>query len=331
MGLPCIGALTRRAIVPLLALAAMTAAQADAQPTADPRPVRVILRARLPASGAAPRLVLEGQAFQASPALACFYQRRDFASAWSDGEALRPQVEELFAALQAAPDDGLRTEDYRLAALQRQAAAVRSRPDAGSLADLDLLLSDAFLTFAGHLSNGKVNPAAIYRDCALGRDTVDPAAVLESALQANRVRAALAELAPSDRGYELLRAALGRYRRLALLDVAEPIPPGPTLRQGIAGSGSPRCGRAWPRPPPPTRTAGAEPLPPAAEPDRFDVPLAAALRRFQARHGLEEDGVAGRAVLAELNQRAADHVRQIEINLDRWRWLPRDLGERTSW
>ena len=324
-----IGALTRRTIVLLLALAAMTGAQAGAQPPADPGPVQVILRARLPASGAAPRLVLEGQAFQASPALACFYQGRDFAPAWSDGAALRPWIEDLFAALAAAPDDGLRAEGYRLAALQRLAAAVRSRPDAGSLAELDLLLSDAFLTFAGHLSNGKVNPAAIYRDCALGRDTVDPAAVLESALQANQVRAALAELAPSDRGYELLRAALGRYRRLALLDVAEPIPPGPALRQGDQGERVAALrARLAEAAAADNDTAGAEPLPTAAEPDLFDAPLAAALRRFQARHGLEEDGVAGRAVLAELNQRAADHVRQIEVNLERWRWLPRDLGKR---
>ena len=52
------------------------------------------------------------------------------------------------------------------------------------------------------------------------------------------------------------------------------------------------------------------------------------MRAFQRRHGLEEDGVAGPATLAELNQRAEDHVRQIEVNLERWRWLPRDLGRR---
>src|SRR6476619_2358908 len=116
-----VGAVTRRAIVLLLALTGAS----GAQPSAEPGPVRVVLRARLPASGAAPRLVLEGQAFRGAPALSCFYQRRDFAPAWSDGDALRPRVEELFAALAAAPDDGLRTEDYRLAALQRLAAAVR--------------------------------------------------------------------------------------------------------------------------------------------------------------------------------------------------------------
>ena len=52
------------------------------------------------------------------------------------------------------------------------------------------------------------------------------------------------------------------------------------------------------------------------------------MRGFQRRHGLEEDGVAGPATLAELNQQAEDHVRQIEVNLERWRWLPRDLGRR---
>ncbi|HSN87565.1 MAG TPA: hypothetical protein VL025_12445, partial [Thermoanaerobaculia bacterium] len=113
--------------------------------------VRVILRTELPASGAAPRLEIEGQGFRASPFLSCFYERREFLPAWSVDGNLRPEAEELLAALAAAGNDGLRAGDYRPEELARLAAEARSRPEAGSLAELDRRLSDAFLTFAAHL------------------------------------------------------------------------------------------------------------------------------------------------------------------------------------
>jgi murein L,D-transpeptidase YcbB/YkuD len=324
-------ALVRRFLLSLLALALLvlpgvgSRARPETQEPPAPDPVRVVLRALIPASGAPPRLEIEGRGFQASPALPCFYQRRDFVPAWSAGGALRPEVQELLAALAAAADDGLRAEDYRTTALERLAAAMGSRPEAGALADLDLLLSDAFLTFAAHLRNGKVNPEAIYRDCALGRDVADLATVLEEALAARRVRATLAGLAPPHRGYELLRQALGRYRRIAATGGPVPVPPGPTLRAGDRGE---RIVALRARLSEAAASDADEPLPVEASPDLFDAPLAEAVRAFQRRHGLEDDGVVGPATLAELNLRAEDHVRQIEVNLERWRWLPRDLGRR---
>ena len=67
---------------------------------------------------------------------------------------------------------------------------------------------------------------------------------------------------------------------------------------------------------------------PQAEADLFDQPLVAALLHFQQRHGLEPDGRLGKKTVAALNVSAAERVRQIELNLERWRWLPQDLGAR---
>jgi L,D-transpeptidase YcbB len=308
-------------------LSAMLALTGIASPAEEPPPVqdqvRMVLRARFPASGAAPRLLLEGEAFRSSPLLPCFYERRSYAPAWSRGGVLRPAAGELLSALAAAGDHGLRPGDYRLAALQRLASAARG--DALGTADLDLLLSDAFLTFAAHLRDGKVNPEAIYRDCALGHDETDLAAVLEEGLRQGRVRAALAGLAPPHQGYERLRDALDRYRRIALHDESEPVPPGPNLR---AGDQEERVAILRARLSEAAEADAAEPVAPAESPDLFDAPLEEAVRRFQQRHGLEEDGIAGPATLAELNLPAEDHVRQIEVNLERWRWLPHDLGQR---
>ena len=267
--------------------------------------------------------MLEGHAFESSPLLPCFYERRAYAPAWSQAGALRPAAGELLSALAAAGDHGLRPEDYRTAGLRRLASA--GQGGAGRTADLDLLLSDAFLTFAAHLRDGKVNPEAIYDDCALGHDETDLATVLETALAQDRVRAALAGQPLPQRGYELLREALSRYRRIALRGDSEPVPAGPSLRAGNQGE---RIAMLRTRLADAAEADAAEPVAPTESPDLFDASLEEAVRRFQQRHGLEEDGVAGPVTLAELNQPPADHVRQIEVNLERWRWLPHDLGQR---
>jgi len=327
-------------LLPVFALLGALGA-GPAQPGSQPGPpgpppaqlVQLVLRSRVPASGtAAPRLQLEGQSVPGSPFLSCFYQRRDFVPAWSDGKALHPAVDELLAALAAAEDDGLRVEGYRLSALQRRTAAVSRRPEAGELADLDLLLSNAFLTFAQHLRSGKVNPAAIYPDCALDRDAADLAVVLQNALeepvQAGRLHATLAGLAPSGRGYAELREALRRYRRLVLQADLSPVPPGPKLRPGDRGERVAALRARLAAAEAADATGVSKTAAAAQSPDLFDASLGDAVRRFQERHGLEPDGVAGASTLAELNQKPADHIRQIEVNLERWRWLPHDLGQR---
>ncbi|HTQ78707.1 MAG TPA: L,D-transpeptidase family protein, partial [Thermoanaerobaculia bacterium] len=287
--------------------------------------VRLALRPRLATPEAAPRLTIAGRTFRASPFLACFYERRGFAPAWSTDGTLRPAAEELLAALAAAADDGLRTEDYRPAVLERLAAAARSRPDVLPLVDLDLLLSDAFLTFANDLRNGRVNPQALYPDCALEPEPTDLAVVLEQALTAGRVRATLAAMAPPHRGYALLRQALSRYRGLAQRGGAAPVPPGSKLLLGDRGE---RVAALRLRLAEAAAADAAPPLPSSATPELFDADLEQAVRAFQERRGLAADGAVGPATLAEINQEAEAHLRQLEVNLERWRWLPRDLGVR---
>ena len=60
----------------------------------------------------------------------------------------------------------------------------------------------------------------------------------------------------------------------------------------------------------------------------FVTGLEQAVRRFQTRHGLEPDGVVGPQTYRALNVPVATRIRQIEVNMERWRWMPDDLGER---
>jgi len=307
-------------------------AQEQAQPSL-PQRLQPILRARFPASGEPPELPAADGAFRATPALPCFYDRRQYAPAWTDERGMRLDAEDLIAALGDAPADGLDPERYRLADLRQRLAQAESRPAPDDLAEIDLRLTDAFLRLAADLRYGAVNPELIYADCEIDIPEVDLPAALESALAAGRVRPALAELAPAHAGYRALKAALAQSRSLAAKGGWPAVPDGPPLRPGgrdervaLLRARLEASGDLPPETPVASEASPAPPPPPMAR-DLFDAPLQAALRRFQERHGLDP-GALGKATLAALNVPAEQRVRQIEINLDRWRWLPRDLGER---
>ncbi|HEY3569279.1 MAG TPA: L,D-transpeptidase family protein [Thermoanaerobaculia bacterium] len=306
-----------------LGMGASPLAAQEPPPPSLPQTLQVILRARIPTSGKPPELPAAGGSFRAAPDLPCFYDRRQHAPAWIDDKGLRPEADELIAALADAPADGLDPERYRLADLRQRLAQARSAPAPGDLAEIDLRLTDAFLGFAADLYNGAVNPDLLYSDCRIDLPETDLAAALESALTGGHLRQAIAALAPPHAGYKALKTALAQYRALTARGGWPAVPEGPPLKPGDRGERVAAL-RA--------RLEASGELAPNASPaearDLFDAPLQAALVKFQDQHGLDADGKLGKGTLAALNVPAGQRVRQIEINLDRWRWLPRDLGER---
>ncbi len=253
-------------------------------------------------------------------ALASFYLKRQFQPAWSDGHQLQPLADELIAALPAAAEEGLDPDDYHLAPLIDRSRRFRSTPTPQLAAELDLLLSDAFMALASHYLQGRIDPARVDHDWHIQREKPDPQLMLKQALTSGLIGGSLQALLPADPAYVALRAAWQDLRLLAAnggwprLTLKPPLRPGATgpkvtaLRQRLVISGDLPA------------TAGSG--------ESFDAELESALGRFQARHGLEADGVLGRQTLAALNVTAEERARQLAVNLERWRWLPRSFGER---
>jgi murein L,D-transpeptidase YcbB/YkuD len=304
-----------------LALAAWRSLAGQAPPA--PNPVDV-LRLWLQPAAAARKLHAAGDTLASAADVVCFYDRRGFRPAWSDGGRLLPIATELVSTLEGASADGLRPEDYHLAALRRALPLLAGAPKADDVAgtvEADLLLTDAFLTYGAHLRSGRLHPETVYSDCQVTPPRGDLTLVLDTALEKGQVRQGLADLAPPHEGYRLLRAALPHLREVAARGGWATIPAGPKLKLGDRG---PRVlalkVRLAEAPPPPS-------APPATpQPDEFDAATAAALRTFQEHHGLDVDGAVGPATLRALNVSAAARAEQIVANLERWRWLPRDLG-----
>jgi len=252
------------------------------------------------------------------PRLRTFYEPRALLPAWHDAldGQRKANAGQLRAALADSASHGLDPAEYHLGEIT--ALWPSTRPE--DRARLDLLLSDAFFRYASNLYQGHSRPADVDPDWHIAPNRLDVVAFLSWVIDSTDFAAVLARLAPPHPGYHRLRAALARYRGLAELGGWTPIDPGPTLHPGERGLRVEALRRRlWQE---------GHLLDEAADPFLFDAALEAAVRRFQRLHTLEDDGLVGAATLAALNVPLAARIEQIRLNLERWRWLPRDLGPR---
>jgi len=256
-----------------------------------------------------------------------FYENRSFEPAWTDDAGPHPHATILVENIRAADLHGLNPYDYHLLTIQttlEQAnASVMSHrpPDPELLADLDLLLTDAFLLYGSHLLSGRLNPEDVQSEWNIESREGNLPAILQAALDQNRIGSSLGQLAPQQKGYTALKQALQRYRVVLNSGGWLEIPSGPKMEMGYKGS---RVGLLRSR----LVISGDLENHPPLDKELYDETLDQAVRRFQRRHGLEPDGIVGSAILGALNAPTVLRVEQIRANLERWRWLPQDLGNR---
>lgn len=256
-----------------------------------------------------------------------FYARREYAPAWMEHDGRFPKADSLIATIRDSGREGLPPDDYHLARIESLRAEVRQQREKGkpydpdAAADLDLLLTDAFLLYGSHLLAGRVDPETLHADWIAYNPATDLGALLESALAGDNVASTLRGLPPPHPGYAGLQNALVRYRNLAEEGGWPVIAPGDRLRKADRGE---RVGLLRKR----LAISGDLDHPETDDATVFDDELEDAVRSFQKRHGLEPDGIVGRDTLAALAVPVEDRVRQIVLNMERWRWVPRDLGRR---
>jgi murein L,D-transpeptidase YcbB/YkuD len=313
-------------ILPLLGFLACIPAQHPVEKSLSER-VGNHLRTKIESGSGISQFSCRQEILCGSTVIPTFYQQRGFTPAWSGEDGLVSQAGSLIAAIRESVREGLNPHDYHLGAIE-SLLADRGEKRTGNKslgpeewADLDLLLTDAFLLYGSHLFAGRVNPETLHSDWIAYSPAKDLAALLQSALDGNTVADALKGLRPPHKGYVSLQNTLVHYRDLSRTGGWPGIPPGPNLKKGER---SERVDLLRER----LAITGDLDLPVAEDPSLFDEVLETAVRRFQRRHGLEDDGIVGRNTLAALNIPVEERVRQIELNMERWRWVPHDMGNR---
>ncbi len=252
--------------------------------------------------------------------LTALYELTGAGRLWTDAAGrLNHQARQFLELLQDARDDGLDPAAYRAPDLERMAAAVNvaSLPVTTSMAT-DVALSRASLRYFRDLHLGRIDPRTIGFHLKVAVEAHDFVALVRSALAGDRIAETAAELRPALGQYETLRGMLRRYRALADdARLAEPLPATAVLHPGDPYAGVQTLFRRL-------EAFGDVPtgVYASAGSDRYEGPLVDAVSRFQRRHGLEPDGVLGRDTQAALQTSVAWRVRQIELALERLRWLP---------
>jgi len=250
------------------------------------------------------------------------YAAGGFAPLWVDnGGRPNRDARDALALLRAAATEGLDPEDYCASALTALAASLDAVTlQTSEVAAFDFDLSANTLRYLRELHQGRIDPRAIGFRMSGPADDHDFSGLLRSAVMGHRVPGLASDLTPQLALYRALRDALARYRSLAG-DRGLQNPPllATTIRPGQPCAGLDELSR-W------LVALGDLPARPEAGSSRYEGPIVEGVRHFQSRHGLDPDGVLGSATRSALSIPLAKRVRQIELALERLRWVP-DLSQ----
>lgn len=253
------------------------------------------------------------------PELQAFYVP-DYAPAWLAGDRPTPQALAMIQILQDSWKKALGPEDYDASRWAARIQALQSA--AGDPAIFDVSLTVCTMRYVSALRVGRINPKHLKFDFHVGRKQYNLAGFVRSLLTASDLSAALDSIEPPFGGYRRTELALERYVDLARTEDREQRPPlAKTLDPGQEYAGTPRLVSFL-------RLVGDLPtkaiLP--SNPKLYEGEVVEAVKRFQRRYGLDDDGRLGPSTLKQLNVPLSDRVQQLKMTLERWRWLPEEFS-----
>ena len=271
----------------------------------------VAIARRLSRNGA---LVIDNQRLRNLDALRRFYAERGFDPVWTDTAGAAPAADGLVTLLRAADQEGLDPLHYHADAIERRVGSA----DVKVQAELDLLIADAVMEYAIDLRAGRLTPRSIAPELAAVPPPLDPVEIAKQGRDQSNLAAFLSGFTPPHPQYAALRDALRRYRAIAAAGGWPAAGQGPVLKPGMQDMSVPALRRRLAA----TGDYTAKDMASTV----YDAPLQAAVKRFQSYNGQTADGVLGELTRVALNISAAERVNQIIANMERWRWMPDDLG-----
>jgi L,D-transpeptidase YcbB len=251
-----------------------------------------------------------------------FYEMYGYSLPWVSGMEPTPQARQMIAVLSQADEKGLSAEDYdgpRWAARLAKLKPASAQPSEADAVQFDAALTVCAMRYISDLHIGKVNPKHFDFDFDVATKKYDlPEFLKENVVDASDVSGSLAQVEPPYPGYRRTIQALHRYLELAKEYNGKPLPTvAKTIAPGDSYAGVPQLAAFL-------RLVGdlsPDALLPADE-TRYEGALVDAVKSFQSRHGRDADGRIGKQTLADLNVPLSSRVRQMQLVLERWRWLP---------
>jgi murein L,D-transpeptidase YcbB/YkuD len=237
-----------------------------------------------------------------------------------DGRPTR-QAQAVLQALRSADAKGLNPEDYDASRWAGRLDQLRTKASGTDLELFDLDLTIAVMRYVSDLHTGRVNPGLFHHGFDEGREDYDPAKFIRTRLvNAVDVKAELGGVEPPFPGYGRTQLALQTYLQLAaragtqrLAATKKPVEPGTPYAEATS------IARLL-------RMLGDLPACAIVPDDVYQGALVDAVKHFQHRHGLDEDGRIGSATFRQLNAPLSQRVRQLQLTLERYRWVPHQFA-----
>ena len=237
------------------------------------------------------------------PLVEAFYSARNWQTAWLAGGKPTRQAAALISLFEQSATKGLRPDDYDSA---KWAEREKSLGGDKAQADFDLAMTVAAMRYISNLHIGRVSPQHFAFGVDVNQKKYDlPQFLAQQVVDASDVAAALQGIEPQTEQYRQTLAALAHYQELAKQQAADP-----SLAAPVTAASGPALGK---------RLALEGDLPGGAS---DPAAITAAVKAFQVRHGLPNDGKLTPQTIAELNVPMSVRVQQLEDTLERWRWLP---------
>ena len=280
------------------------------------------------------RIAVQGKLSPKSPtarktdqaALVEYYAVPDQPLLWVDENGVNERAKLAMAEIRKADDYGLRASDYALPKAEEFKAADAKAAD--WLADAEVKISYAVLDYAADARGGRLDPQRLSENLDPTLALPDPSEVIGSIAFRSDPGAYLRSFQPDQPQFEALRQKLLELRGSKVADTPKPdvviIPDGPVLKLGVENEQVALLRKRL--------DVQSEP---GANEKMFDRDVLEAVKRFQYAHGAIPDGLVGMGTRRMLN--AGDQqqphpvggkakIDQLLVNMERWRWLPHDLG-----
>ena len=250
---------------------------------------------------------------------------------WLDGDGLRERrTKTLMTALLNADQDALALDNYPLDDLHRVLATLlkEKHPSASLLGDVDVVLTATYVTLGQDLLTGQVDPRTVSQDWHIKPTPAQVDSALAKFLRDTRFDVSVTQMRPEYEEYKALQKQLVRYRQLIAKGGWQPIAEGKALKPGDSAPAD-RLTALRDR----LRVEGYSVdggSSPAADSTKavYDHALAAAVAQFQTEHGIAVDSALGKETVQALNVPAVFRLGQIAANMERYRWMPRSLGDK---
>jgi murein L,D-transpeptidase YcbB/YkuD len=238
---------------------------------------------------------------------------RDYKPIWVRDTGPKSKAKEVVDVFKKADEMGLNPANYRVDQIEK----MMSDTDPRGLAELEMVLTRAFIDFGRDINRGRVLPQSASKENAITAKEIGALTLIDGAENADDIAQFIKTLEPQTQEYARLKEALARYRDIEAKGGWPVIPKGPALKPGMKDQRVPALRKYL---------AITGDLDQEGSGDAYDEKLVEAVKRYQERNGLTTDGIIAQTTLDMMNVSVADRVHQMALNMERRRWMDDDLG-----